>query len=64
MSDIKISYSRTVIKRVISGREFLNIFSAKYCNDFLKDGNNLTSLAIHYLERKQNVIIFLFLLRF
>ena len=62
MTDIKISISNKVIKQIISTRKYIDIFDKEYCNKFLQDGNSLTSLAIHYLERKQNTILYLFLL--
>lgn len=63
MSDIKIFYSSKRIKKIINDCDFLDIFSTYYCCNYLRDGNNLTSLAIHYLERKQNCILFIFMMK-
>ena len=63
MSDIKIFYSSKRIKKIINDCDFLDIFSTDYCCNYLRDGNNLTSLAIHYLERKQSCILFIFIVR-
>ena len=63
MSDIKIFYSSKRIKKIINDCDFLDIFSTDYCCNYLMDGNNLTSLAIHYLERKQSCILFIFIMK-
>lgn len=63
MSDIQISYSSKLIKHIINNALFLNIFTIEECNDYLKDGNKPSSLAIHYLERKQSAILYLFMMK-
>lgn len=39
MSDIKISYSGKLIKHIIKNALFLDIFTIKECNDYLRDAD-------------------------